>query len=249
MAAGAPYQNAYRRGLKGGDTTPVLNGLTRRMKELGCATIAVLQEGLDTRMVAVCDEPARILDCLDGASHDARLDCLALDGREFDVLVRDILGNDAKHVLHAGMVMVGNSPALSGDTVPPEPMGITRSELDYNMERHGFSLVLMEDMKKTRIIRPEYVIAGAMFSRDPRRIFSGIPVMLCNGGINYSLLTYLARRYLFEETLLGIIQTLRDAGRLADTADRHIKMMESRGVAPYMRAKTSILDALRVYEC
>ena len=116
------------------------------------------------------------------------------------------------------------------------------------MERHGFSLILAEDMKKTRIIRPEYVIAGAMFSKDPRRIFSGISVMLCNGGINYGLLTYLARRYLFEETLLGIIYILRDAGRLADVADRQIKMMESRGVAPYMRAKTSILDALRVYE-
>lgn len=242
-------QNVYRPGLKGGDMTPVLNGLTRRVKELGCATFAVLQEGLDTRMVAVCDEPARILDHLDGISYDARLDCLALDGQEFDTLIRDTLGNDVKHVLHTGIMMIGSSPALSGDTVPPEPIGITRSELDYNMERHGFSLILMEDMKKTRIIRPEYVIAGAMFSRDSRRIFSGIPVMLCNGGINYGLLTYLARRYLFEETLLGIIQTLRDAGRLADIADRQIKIMELRGVAPYMRAKTSILDALRVYEC
>ena len=126
-------------------------------------------------------------------------------GRSLTRSYEHTLGNDVKHVLHTGIMMMGSSPALSGDTVPPEPIGITRSELDYNMERHGFSLILMEDMEKTRIIRPEYVIAGAMFSRDPRRIFSGIPVMLCNGGINYGLLTYLARRYLFEETLLGII--------------------------------------------
>ena len=231
------------------DITFVLDGLRRHAKESECTALAVLQEGLDTRIMAVCEEPTRILRYVDGINYEARLDCLALDGREFEMLVRDSSGNDAKHILRRGAMIIGDIPAMSGDTLPPEPIDITRNELDYNMERYGFSLMLIEEMKKTRTIRPEYSIAGAMFSRDPRRIFAGIPVMLCNGGINYGLLTYLARRYLFEETLLGIIKTLQDAGRLADTVDRQIKRMESRGVEPYIRAKASILDALRVYEC
>ena len=226
----------------------ILDSLTRRMELAGSDILAVLQEGYDTRFLAVCDDPMVPLRFIDGADRDARLDCLALDGDEFDMLVRDDTGNDAKHILHRGTRITGDMPKMSGETAPPRPIDITRDELDYNMGRYGFSLMSTEEAKVTRTIRPEYSIAGAMFSRDPRRIFAGMPVVLCGGGINYGLLTYLARRYMFEETLLGMLKTLQAAGRLAGIADRQISMMESRGTLPYIRDEDTILEALRVYD-
>lgn len=226
----------------------ILDSLTRRMERAGCDTLAVLREGHDTRFLVVCGDPMVPLRLFDGANADTRLDCLALDGREFDMLVRDDTGNDAKHILRRGTRITGNMPKMFGETEPPRPIDITRDELDYNMGRYGFSLMFTEDAKVARTIRPEYSIAGAMFSRDPRRIFAGIPVVLCGGGINYGLLTYLARRYMFEETLLGMLKTLQSAGRLAGIADRQISMMESRGVPPYIRDENTILEALRVYD-
>ena len=229
-------------------STAILDGLARRMEQAGCDTLAVLREGHDTRLLTVCDDPMVPLRFIDGADHDARLDCLALDADEFDMLVRDDAGNDAKHILRMGVRIIGNIPEMSGETAPPRPIDITRDKLDYNMDKHGFSLMSAEEVKAARTIRPEYAIVGVMFSRDPRRIFAGIPVVLCGGGINYGLLTYLARRYMFEETLLGMLKTLQAAGRLAGIIDRQISMMESRGTLPYIRDEDTILEALRVYD-
>lgn len=229
-------------------TAGILDSLVRRMERAECDTLAVLREGHDTRLLAVCGDPTVPLRLLNGADRDARLDCLALDRDEFDMLVRDVTGNDAKHILRTGTRIMGDMPEMSGETAPPRPIDTTRDELDYNMGRYGFSLMSAEEVKAARTIRPEYAIVGAMFSRDPRRIFAGIPVVLCGGGINYGLLTYLARRYMFEETLLGMLKTLQAAGRLAGIIDRQISMMESRGTLPYIRDENTILEALRVYD-
>lgn len=250
-AARAPGGGRIPRMQEGHDATygaAILDGLARRMERAGCDTLAVLREGHDTRLLAVCDDPMVPLRSIDDADRDTRLDCLALDADEFDMLVRDVTGNDAKHILRTGTRIMGDMPEMSGETEPPRPIDITRDELDYNMGRYGFSLMSAEGVKVERTIRPEYAIVGAMFSRDPRRIFAGIPVALCGGGINYGLLTYLARRYMFEETLLGMLKTLQAAGRLADIADRQISMMESRGTPPYIRDENTILEALRVYD-
>lgn len=91
----------------------------------GCDVLAAPREGCDTRLPAVRGDPAVPLRLPDGA----RLGCLAPDGGEFDMLVRDAAGNDAGRMLRTGARIVpGYAQDVRPDgapaphrTAPPSP--------------------------------------------------------------------------------------------------------------------------------
>ena len=173
-----------------------------------------------------------------------RLDALILSESEFADLLDDEDGNDCKRMARRGLLLRGARPAVKGGIEPPRPRHITEDEFGYNMKRFGFEL-LGASHPAVRRIRPEYVIAGVMFSRHARRTYSGIPVLLCNAGINYGLLLYLAHAYRFTRILYGMLLDLQAEGKTA--MNEAISTLGSAGVHPIMPSPNTVKEALRVY--
>ena len=182
---------------------------------------------------------------------EARLDLLVLRRNEFEGLVTDGPGNDAKFILGAGTTIRGRAPTIRGNMEPPDPTQITEDEFEYNMWRHGFELIRSTKytMPETALIRPEYVIAGVLFGMHDRRISSGIPVMMSNARISYGLLACLARSYGFAGSLLGIMLEMRSEGRLVGVVDEPIAILEGCGIVPKKQYWGMVGEALRVYGC
>lgn len=208
--------------------------------------------GRDTLMVLDAEtEVAGAYRAADRAEKESglRADVLAVSQKEFDELMRDESGNDAKRIAAYG-VTSGERIMPAGKTDPPNPPDITAEEFVYNMGRFGYSLYDTHGKVTARApdIRAEYIISGIMLDRHTRRIGSGIPVVLCNAVINYGLLLYLARRYGFAGRLYGILLRLHKLGRAPDS-ERAISILDMCNVKPLMPSQQSITEALHVYGC
>ena len=223
-----------------------------------CELVSVLRERRAVRALAVvdgdspADKTASIYKAADKASEECgiRLDVLVLRRGELDDLVADGPGNDAKLILEAGTTLRGRVPAVRGRVEPPDPTGITEDEFEYNMQLHGFELMgTARRMRETPTVRPEYVVAGAMFRMHMRRISSGIPVVLCNARMNYGLLMYVARSYGFAGRLLGVMSDIRAEGRLSGVVDEPVSILKKCGTVPKMPFGNSVREALDAYAC
>lgn len=223
-----------------------------------CGLVSVLQERQAARALAVMDDDspdytASLYRAADDMSKECgmRLDMLVLYSDELDRLVAGGPGNDVKAILHFGEVVRGRMPAIRGSVETPDPASITEEEMEYNMYLHGFEMMSAtgRTIPETAIIRPEYVVAGAMFGMHTRRISSGIPVVLCNADVNYGLLLYVARSYGFAGRLLGIMSDIRAEGRLAGTMDEPISILKKCGTVPRMPFANSVREALDTYAC
>lgn len=214
-----------------------------------------MQERRAARALAVVgyDSPDKVASLYRTADDmcGVRLDLLVLRRDELGELVAGGPGNDAKVILHSGNVVRGKMPAIRGSVAPPDPANITEDELEYNMHLHGFDLMSAtgRTIPETAVVRPEYIVAGAMFGMHARRISSGIPVVMCNADINYGLLLYVARSYGFAGRLLGIMSDIRAEGRLVGIIDGPILTLKKCGTVPRMPFANSVKEALDTYAC
>ena len=224
-----------------------------------CEMMSVLYENQTVQILAVLDDdstldkmmlPYEVIDRM-SKRYETRLDLLVVRRGELDDLLAQGPGNDAKHILDSGTMVCGDMPAIYDDVQPPDPTCIAEDVFEYNMYRYGFKLMrtTRHTIRKTHLVRPEYLIAGVLFGMHTRRISSGIPVVMCNARMSYGLLLYLARSYGFAGRLLGIMLDIRAEGRLVGTVDESTSILEKCGTNPKVPFRDSVREALDTYGC
>ena len=175
------------------------------------------------------------------------LDCLATDSKSLDnLLYNDAAGNDAKRIIHCGRRLVGTVRPFSGEWAPPRPAAISHGDMLYNMERHGFDMIVNREYSCDCSIRAEYMINGAHFSFEPRWYISGFAVILCKSRINWHLMLYMARTYSYDGMLHGMLEELAQNGQEFGWP---IQMLRQSGAEPAPTEPDTIREALAVYEC
>ena len=110
----------------------MLSGLS-----ITCELVCVSQERQAARVLAVTDgdspeaaSPEAVASLYRAADHisaecGVRLDLLVLDYDGLCGLVDDVCGNDAKEILHSGVVVRSSTPAVRGSVAPPDPSRMT----------------------------------------------------------------------------------------------------------------------------
>lgn len=136
------------------------------------------------------------------------LDCLACDMSSLhQMLYHDLGGNDAKRIAK-NVAVLGSMDEFPGHVMPPRPATVTRADMLYNLDRHGFDMIVRRILPHSKDVRVEYAIAATHFSLEPRWYMTGTAVMLCKNMINWYLMLYLARKYRFVGTLYGVLLEL-----------------------------------------
>lgn len=148
-------------------------------------------------------EAVRLADAI-RARHGTPVGCMPLRS---DALLRDPLGNDAKHVVACGVPLAGD-PRVRGPSAPPRPAGATASQVAWNLDRLGFPVCVRDAPGREPPMRPEYVIAASQFHAEARWFLSGTAVLLRRPDIDWDLMAYLARTYRFAGMARGILKAL-----------------------------------------
>lgn len=175
------------------------------------------------------------------------VDCLVTDSESLhELLYNDAAGNDAKRIIRCGRRLVGAARDIPGEWAPPRPAAMSRGDMLYNMDRHGFEMIVPRAYPHRSEARSEYTITGAHFSSEPRWYITGFAVMLCKGGINWHLLLYLARTYGYEGTLYGMLAELARHGRELGWP---LSVLSRSGAEPVPTEPDTVREALAVYGC
>lgn len=175
------------------------------------------------------------------------VDCLVTDSESLhELLYDDAAGNDAKRIIRCGRRLAGAARDIPGEWAPPRPAAMSRGDMLYNMDRHGFEMIVPRAYPHRSEARSEYTITGAHFSSEPRWYITGFAVMLCKGGINWHLLLYLARTYGYEGTLYGMLAELARNGRELGWP---LSVLSRSGTKPVPTEPDTVREALAVYGC
>ena len=176
---------------------------------------------------------------------------MVLNASEFDDMIGDKSGNEAKMIVSDGVVVHGVPPAIYGDVMPIRPATLTVGEIEYNLSKYGFWLLGLgpREIMSAKTIRPEYLIAGMVFDRHARRHYAGIPVVMYNAPINWGFLIYLSIFYRFAETLLGFLINMDKLERLPNNAKDAISILYGCNVKPKIMPINDTKKALDVYGC
>lgn len=124
---------------------------------------------------------------------------------------------------------------------------ISEADLVYNMARFGYIEMGTRVSKERKDICIEYTIAAMIAQGDVRRI-EAVPVLLAKNSTNYDMLLFIAKKFKFSESLLGLLQALADIIPEKKDVQYAIKVMkEMMRVKAEPVDRTSIMEKMRLY--
>jgi hypothetical protein len=102
-----------------------------------------------------------------------------------------------------------------------------------------------EKIREGPYICIEFIIASLLIENNARRI-EAIPILLAKNKANYSLLTFLSRKYGFENKLLGILRALSSL-KPTDDIRGAIRILEATKTAEINADERGIREKMRLY--
>ena len=172
--------------------------------------------------------------------HNIRIDHLALERSAFSAMIKSNERNIIREMLHDKIAilhpqdfwlmvkdMVDDGFKISSIGLMTSPPKISKDDIVFNLARFGYT-EFGSVVKHGRLFCMEYVIASIMFHGDTRRM-GAIPVVIAkNPKMRYDLLMFLAQKYGFGASLLGILKALREQiGHKMKTIGEPIRILES----------------------
>jgi len=189
--------------------------------------------------------------------HNIKIDCLILAGTEFLSRVAAEDANPLKEMLSDQITFFSPQAfwtkikvALAeGRKITAEketnPAKITEEDLTYNLNRFGYSEMGAEIKEETRVCI-EYLIIAILIQNDARRV-EAIPILLTKNKTEYSLLTFLCKKYGKAGKLLGLLKAMNKIQGDAKTRDT-IKTLEILGLREEKADEKSIREKMRLYD-